>query len=314
MSTATAYAQTPSKHSEEKLAGAVPAALKATGIADSDSIRTRSLKILKLINDQGYFERRDGKPPQLPADPYEHDSLRSPQQVLCDQNSGFCNSRARVTAAILKASGVPEENLRIVSAVVNTEYPKICQVKGQDRVAKPQTGASGHVYVLVKESNPNERPERWVLIDTSLASRNETMTAFIPGDELDTLIRDQPVAIPKELSETMATQIPESETELRRMYLSGMTIFHSSKPNAYRPHRMQDRYDLIASGEIGNKRCRYSPEEITQPFDVYSRLRAINREKNKGSEDSRQSDQREKQISEPRTPAKNDRATSGRAR
>lgn len=94
--------------------------------------------------------------------PYEWDSIRSPEKMLTDLDGGSCGSFALSAAALLKQAGVPDEDMRIVSAVNLDDYSKICPGKaGEPRVKNPDTGASGHVFLLVKMG------DAWELVNTS---------------------------------------------------------------------------------------------------------------------------------------------------
>lgn len=114
-----------------------------------------------------------GMPPAMPKSgtapynrpgqsPYEWDSIRSPEKMLTDLDGGTCGTFALSAAALLKQAGVPDEDIRIVSAVNLEDFSKICPGKaGEARVQNPETGASGHVFVLVKMG------ASWELINTS---------------------------------------------------------------------------------------------------------------------------------------------------
>ena len=141
---ACAHPPTSSKKQSEQTS-AVQAAISAAKILPTDSLEVRVEKTLTLINQDRYYYPK-APPPKLdpPFDqPYHLDSLRTPEQILIQKVGGYCGSAALVFAAMLRKSGVENEDMRIVLAVNAPDLKQICPVAGQPRVEHPRTGASG---------------------------------------------------------------------------------------------------------------------------------------------------------------------------
>jgi hypothetical protein len=230
---------------------AVRSALQEGGITGNESIEQRINKSLHLLNDQGYFQPR-GQPGSSPG--YELDSTRTADQILKEKQGGGCGSASLALAAMLIASGVPEEKVRIVGAVVNEELIRVCPTDGRV-VRKEQTplGLSGHVFVLVDVGNGD-----WRLVNSTDSSKNPDIIKYISPDDLSKKMERGPVQIPPRAYKNMSA-IPGPD----KTFASGMTVFASWKILEYPQHRFSDRFNLVASGNIKNEACRYGAKEIS---------------------------------------------------
>jgi len=208
----------------------------ASGITKADSLEVKIDKALILLNEKRYF--MPAKPIKLPAPfdvSYHLDSLRTPDQILEQKVGGNCGSSARAFAAILVESGVSDNDLQIVESVVNKELAIICPEAGVPRVADPMSGASGHAFVAVRFPNG-----KWMLINSIDGSRTYERADWISPEDLQRRMKTQAVAVPFEAFKTL----PAST------YASGLTVFQSWKPSQAPQHTFEQRYDLIASGDL----------------------------------------------------------------
>jgi|GEM_PF-3979329 len=188
-SSAPSPAPTPSgwaQEFEQSRMDPVGSALRASRIANGDSVQTRINKLLFLLNHNNYLhafaldEEGKGYPPfqelkeedqtkirKMVGDgKYEMDSLRTTEEILGYRCGGHCSSHARSFARLLEESGVNGNRIRIVSAVNDEDLKKICPgKKGQARDAKYNGGASGHVFVMVQLKPGDEKS--WTLINTT---------------------------------------------------------------------------------------------------------------------------------------------------
>ena len=242
------------------LADPVTDAMSAAQIQPSDTLDAKLSKTLLLLNDQHYFYPK-GPLPILKApfdQPYHLDSLRSADEILTQKVGGYCGSAGIVSAAVLMKAGVKAEDIRIVGSVINDDYRVICPSKGKRRVAKPRTGASGHIFLMVRFEDGN-----WYLINTTESSQRYTKVQVPSPEVLQKQMTGQSVAVPK----AAYTQLLESP-RVGKLYEAGMTVFRVWKPAEYPKHTFDQRLNLIASGAVGGKVCRYDPKALGAEDDV----------------------------------------------
>ncbi len=232
---------------------AVVQANKAAGFSESDSIRTRIEKSLKLLNEQHYFFPTEG-PPQ---GEYELDSARTPDQILEQKVGGGCGSSALSIAAMLIKSGIPSANVRLIGTVVTDEIKAICPKEGR-AVARKQTpfSLSGHVFVAYKDEQGH-----WFLVNATSVSNPAEIIPWMSPSELANQM-NRPVQIPTSAYRSLLSHLQLSHSNVASVFQSGMTVFASWKLEEYPKHQFKDRYNLIASGTLDNEVCRYGAESI----------------------------------------------------
>ena len=99
-------------------------------ISSTDTLPNRTSKFLMLINETETLwtnHKPEGSSQQSPESHYELDSNRSTSEI-CDQKvGGSCGTMARVFAELLIKSGVPNSNIRIISAVSEPDLKILCE-------------------------------------------------------------------------------------------------------------------------------------------------------------------------------------------
>lgn len=157
-------------------------ALSRSGIVPTDSIQMRIVKILYLLNHNGYTSTYDyHRQPNFDFDQlslkqqsdaltdhqlgdYEMDGERTAKEMLGHRSGGACGTAAISFASLLAASGIESERIRIVSTILNDDLQMLCPgLKGEARNPK-NGGTSGHEFVMVK-LNPSD-DQSWTLINT----------------------------------------------------------------------------------------------------------------------------------------------------
>lgn len=216
-------------------------ALKTARIKADDSVDTKIGKSLFVLNDKGFLFKDEGK--YKPN--YDADYMRTVEELFDEKEGGGCGATGRALSAMLIASGIPEDNIRIVSTVVNDELKSICPKKDHP-ARREHKGLSGHVFVLVKDENG-----KWFLINSTSGAREKEMVPFISPDALVKSMAG-PVQVPKNV---YASLMEDSKNE--KIYRSGMTIFGVWKPSQLPRHQFIHRTNLVASGAMGNEVCRY---------------------------------------------------------
>ncbi|RYZ86301.1 MAG: hypothetical protein EOP06_14745 [Proteobacteria bacterium] len=221
------------------------AVLKA-GIRADDSFFEKIDKALKLLNEQRYFYPKStvGTAPSPGGNSYELDSTRTAEQILEQKIGGSCGSSALAFAAILKASGIPSEKIRIVPAVLNRDLAEICPQTGKRRVHPSGNGASGHVFVALQFPD-----NKWQLINSIDGSVNYERAEWYAPKEVQRLIKTR-LAVPLAAYRKLPADI----------YSSGLTVFQSWSLDEVPIHTFDQRFDLIASGKLGANSaiCRFT--------------------------------------------------------
>jgi hypothetical protein len=234
-----------------------PAAYRALGLAGisaGDSLPTRIRKILHLLIDRNYLGAH--------ADmPYELDSERTAEQVLSQHQGGACGSAAMAIAAILEASGVPDDSIRLVGTVTNHSYAVTCRKQGEPRVADSAGDGDGHIFVMVKKGS-----NQWILVDTTAREADYESAPIAGPATLRAAMARGPVPVP-EAAYASIRAVPQ----LKDSFGTGLTLFALWKPSRYPIHSWADRLDLIASGTMVRDwpsdparahRCRYDPQAV----------------------------------------------------
>lgn len=158
-------------------------AVVSAGIRDGAATEEKLRRALTLINVDNFVHEKEAPPkedgpPPLPkggTHPYEWDSLRDAEAMLGDRNGGSCGTHGLALAAMLRASGVAADDLRVLGAVEATDYSQICpgaagekrqrswqldDDKGQ-KYKTTEHPASGHVFLLVRLG------KQWQLVNTT---------------------------------------------------------------------------------------------------------------------------------------------------
>jgi len=227
---------------------AVDEAIRAAGIEKTDTLALKVQKTLKLLNQEHYYYPQvfPGKLAAPYTKPYDLDSQRTPEQILTQKAGGYCESAALVFSAMMERLGVKPEDLRVVAGVNAPDLEIVCPVARRPRVEHPDTGASGHVFVALKFPNGE-----WRLINTIDGSHYESISWKTP-EELASQMANGPVQIPF----SMYKNFP------RKLRSVPMVVFRSWKLAQVPLHTFEQRFDLIASGDLAQPECRYGSAEM----------------------------------------------------
>lgn len=203
-------------------------------------------KTLGLLVNRHYFAPQ-GTPEHLPP-PYDQryhlDSLRTTEQILSQKIGGYCNNYALVFSSMLMSSGVPADEMRVVAAVNDDDLARICPAAGAPRVEHPRTGASGHVFVAVKEPSG-----RWRLLNTVGGAKSHQSAPWPEPSVIEERMRAGRVSVP----EAAAHGAPYKP----------MTVFAVWTAGEEPRHTFEQRLNLVASGTLDGKLCRYGPPKTT---------------------------------------------------
>jgi Transglutaminase-like superfamily len=228
---------------------AVDAAVAKADLRPSDPLEVKIEKTLGLLVNRQYFSP-NGIPKKLPP-PYDEnnyhlDSLRTPEQILTQKIGGYCNNFALVFSAMLERAGVPAGDMRVVAAVNDDDLAVICPEAGAPRAEHPRTGASGHVFVEVKGDSG-----RWRLINTVGGAKSHQWTFWLEPDAVAARMRSGPLPIPSKAARGSAYK--------------PMTVFAVWRGSEQPLHTFEQRLNLIASGTLDGKLCRYGPPSLARP-------------------------------------------------
>jgi hypothetical protein len=222
---------------------ALDAAVVKADLRPSDPLEVKIEKTLDLLVNRHYFAPH-GTPENLPA-PYDQryhlDSLRTPEQILAQKIGGYCNNYALVFSSMLERAGVPADDMRIVAAVNDDDLARICPKAGAPRVEHPRSGASGHVFVAVREAS------RWRLINTVGGAKSHQWAPWPKPSVVEARMRSGPLPVPREAAHG-APYKP-------------MTVFAVWRAGEEPRHTFEQRLNLIASGALDGMLCRYGPPE-----------------------------------------------------
>lgn len=221
---------------------ALDAAVAQADLRPSDSLEVKIEKTLDLLVNRQYFAPH-GTPQHLPP-PYDQryhlDSLRTTEEILTQKIGGYCNNYALVFSAMLARAGVPPDHMRIVAAVNDEDLALICPNAGAARAEHPRTGASGHVFVAVEEPSG-----RWRLINTVGGAKTHQWAAWPDPAVVEAEMRSGALAVPREAAHGKDYK--------------PMTVFVVWPADAEPRHTFEQRLNLIASGTLDGKLCRYGP-------------------------------------------------------
>lgn len=219
---------------------ALDAAVAKAGLRPSDPLQIKIEKTLRLLVNGQYFDPH-GTPENLPPpfdEKYHLDSLRTPDEILTQKIGGYCNNYALVFSAMLQRAGVPAGEMRVVAAVNDEDLAEICPKAGAPRAENPRTGASGHVFVAVKEESG-----KWRLLNTVGGANTHQSAPWPKPSVVEARMRRGPVAIPGEAAHGKAYK--------------PMTVFAAWPAGEQPRHTFEQRLNLIASGTLDGKLCRY---------------------------------------------------------
>ena len=226
-------------------ASTLDAAVAKAGLRASDPIEIKIEKTLSLLVDRRYFEPH-GVPDDLPPpfdEKYHIDSLRTAEEILAQKIGGYCNSYALAFAAMLHRAGVPADDIRVVAAVNDRDLALICPEAGAPRSEHPRSGASGHVFVAVKHPSGI-----WRLINTVGRAKMHDQAVWPEPAVVEAWMRQAPLAVPSAATRSGSYQ--------------PMTIFAVWREGEQPLHTFEQRFNLIASGTIHGKVCRYGPPAV----------------------------------------------------
>lgn len=219
---------------------AVDAAVAKAGLSPSDPLEVKIEKTLTLLVNEKYFEPH-GTPDNLPP-PYDQryhlDSLRTPEQILTEKIGGYCNNYALVFSAMLMRAGVSPDAMRIVAAVNDDDLARICPKAGAPRAEHPRTGASGHVFVAIKGVSG-----RWRLLNTVGGSNSHQWALWPEPAAVEAAMRAGPLPVPAKAAHGDPYK--------------PMTVFAVWRAGEQPLHTFEQRLNLIASGTLDGKLCRY---------------------------------------------------------
>jgi hypothetical protein len=238
---------------------AVQEATEAAKIAKTDPLDIKVKKALALINDKHYYAP-NGTPNKIPPpynQPYHLDSMRTAEEVFSQKIGGYCESAALTFAALLQNSGFKEEDMRIVFSVTDNDLKIICPKKNVERVKRPKSGASGHVFVALRYPD-----NKWRIINTVNKSKNYDIADWYEPQELGKKMAEGAVALP--LKAYRSLPLPKST--------KGFIVFQDWPLKDVPKHSFVDRLDLIASGKIGEKGCRLGPADIDNAISLVNAL------------------------------------------
>lgn len=227
----------------------VKQALILSRIEKADSLETKINKTLALLNEKRYFQQKP-PPVELPApfdNPYNLDSLRSPDEILSQKIGGYAGSAARSFVAILHEAGVPKENLQIVASVISPDLKVICPKAGESRMQNPESEGRGHVFVAVKlEDN------QWEILNPVDASVHYERATWMDPQAVKEKIQKEPVEIPKQVYLSLPF----------RTFEPGLVVYQTWSLDEIPKYSFEQRFDLIASGVAAGdpsiRRCRFT--------------------------------------------------------
>lgn len=223
---------------------ALDAAVAKADLHPSDPLEVKIQKTLGLLVNQQYFAPH-GTPDHLPP-PYDEryhlDSLRTVEQILTQKIGGYCNNYALVFSAMLGRAGVRPDDMRIVAAVNDDDLARICPAAGAPRAEHPNSGASGHVFVAVKGDSG-----RWRLVNTVGGEKSHQWAPWSKPADVEAQMRSGPLAVPSKAAHGTPYK--------------PMTVFAVWRSDAEPLHTFEQRLNLIASGTLDGKLCRYGPRK-----------------------------------------------------
>lgn len=309
-------------------ASSVESAIKESTALPSDSVETKVALFLHLLNDEVYLSESSPDPQfkdfakfsstsysdslklmekyrkessGAPYAPYDLDSNRTVQEMISQRIGGACGTHAQVVAELLKKTGIPSEDLRIVSAVTVDDYNRMCPGgKGTSLNPNYRGGASGHVFVQVKVKG------QWKLINTTYApllsrksARAEELQKVYQSrvqirskDDFDDYQKRLKKAVrglletdlemvdfssPEEILEKMKTgksmHVPEFQSLPETLpagdgfiHFRKMLIYDVSSPDQMQRHKFKDRHNLIASGRKESGVCRFNSPSLSKNY------------------------------------------------
>jgi hypothetical protein len=223
---------------------ALDAAVAKADLRPTDPLEVKIEKTLGLLVN-GYYFAPHGTPEKLPPpydEKYHLDSLRTPEQILEQKIGGYCNNLALVFSAMLEKAGVPRDGMRIVAAVNDDDLGRICPKAGAPRAEHPRTGASGHVFVAVKGDSG-----RWRLINTVGGAKNHQWAFWPEPSVVEARMSSGPLPVPGKAAHGSPYK--------------PMTVFAVWRAGDEPLHTFEQRLNLIASGTLDGKLCRYGPQK-----------------------------------------------------
>lgn len=113
---------------------AVDQAIADADILPADSLETKIVKSVCLVDTRATNYLRH--PQHETSSNYNLDGERSAEEILEERRGGYCGSRAKSIAAMLVASGIPQDNVRLVEGTLNTDFRQIC-AKKHEKVKHP---------------------------------------------------------------------------------------------------------------------------------------------------------------------------------
>ncbi|MFZ4713735.1 MAG: transglutaminase domain-containing protein [Bacteriovoracaceae bacterium] len=268
-------------------------------ISRSDSVDDKILKGLNLIALNYYLFESYPKPSDLEqplelihyGDDYYLDSTRRGEDILKQRMGGGCGSAAQAFALIMRQSGIPASDVRIIPGVDESEYRKLCPTKGLPRNQVKDTAGNGHDLVSLKTE------KGWVLIDPSrnpiraplVGSPHEVQLRKL-NTELDRIAprgssRYDRISTTRKLAGQISAQLTladysvlpfESPDVIKAKINQGKKVKVPKTNLDYIPHHdndlnimdvipvedncaltVQDRLNWIASGDPSGKNCRF---------------------------------------------------------
>ncbi len=289
-------------NAEQTIGEAAKAAVEISGASKESDVGEKLLRNLILVNVNHYLQQNEkpieeGKeppPPKRGQHPYEWDSIRTSETMLKDRDGGSCGTHGLSLAALGVAAGISSSDIRIIGTVNTDAYTEICPGESGEKIKTGMHDAPGHVFLQVKIG------KQWYLFNTThdpfdfpvhrkslalkryreltakcakedrncfLKARTEASKLLVLDDfekipfhapeEFDLSGKKDPILIdPRRFPSFVA---PQNETNEP---ISPLLLFQAWEFKDYPIHTIEDRLNLVASGDIKEKRCRWSKEKV----------------------------------------------------
>ncbi len=223
-----------------------------------DTLEVKVDKALALLNEKGYFRpgtsatNSGGVAKNSSFEKaYELDSQRTPDEILAQKSGGSSGSSALVFAALLSESGVPENQIQIVGAVINNELSVICPKAGTPRLTPKGTDGNGQAFVALQFPDG-----KWQIINVVDGPAQYGRAPWFSPEIVRKKIQRQSLEVPRGVFRSLPY----------KSFESGLTVFQTWSLKQYPRHTAEQRLNLIASGQLKSPaRCRFTaPQASTQ--------------------------------------------------
>ena len=300
-------ASSPARSDDQLLGANVAAAYQKFNLhqtVDEKSLDDNIAKILRnlppFLDDHGQAERIAKADPNLPNSELKNsnlpqrlkdlgagnfiaqrDTMMFPNEILARVRGrgtgGGCHSFALAFAALLRKSGLSDDDIRIVDTVRTDDIRRICPSPGKpyiqfpwpksqveaERMTRDGTlppGLSGHSFVLIR------RGKKWRIYSSDSSDSADFMAPEILAGHLTS--GSKPIKVPQSSYRSFLAY-----EEAAKLFAEGVIPFHSQKLSEFSPFTFNDRYSLVASGSSNSKICRWGsasfPKAVSSASDDY---------------------------------------------